>query len=257
MKPLTIPHQPIREQAIQLAFSYLSDKQYEHQIIIYPNNHTLELMDITNSQSSNHVDYSLEMLLENKYKFIGKSVFIAHNHPSNCLEPSMGDYIASKEFNSLLRLNQTHLEEEFIVTQNGICSFVTPPLQSKLFFIENPLNDRDLFSEKEHFFQNIQLEKEESNHIELRKQLIYREILKGNEVAVSSKDLFISNSFSFEELLKITSNFKSVVVWGFPEFKSRKSWERIIDIDNVFGSIEIYSLNKHKDYIPLKKEMIL
>lgn len=248
---------PFRDDIIEKAFHFLKDKEVENQIILFITDDKVEILDITASHSLEAVDYSLEFLLQNKERLVGKNVYIAHNHPSGDLKPSMGDYAASKDFASLLRLNNINLKEEFIVTKDGVSSFSSPPHMSPSFFLEFSEKSKNGSRNPRDTFHVHKITEEQKSDENVLKQSMLQEINEGNEVAFSNTHFFAAKKFTFEELLYITNKIEEVVVFGFPSNEGKRNWERILDINNVFGSIESYAVDHLNQLIAMKKEMVI
>lgn len=247
-------HIKMRKKIIKTAHQYLSNKSAEHHIILFEKeNDEVGLFDLTQNSTEYSVDYSMTAFASIKEHLKGKFVYSAHNHPSGSIEPSMSDYFAFNEFNSLLRLNNIHLLEEFIICSGHATSFKTPETDfSSSTFYQELLCDETV--EIDLTFYSKETINNEKENVE---KLFLKKLSLGYEVAITENTLYYSQSFCFEDLMTITKDINEVVIWGIPNYRDYVSFTKIKDINNVFGSIEFYSLNKDKSLIPLKKSLIL
>lgn len=247
----------LREEAIHLSYELLHKNDTESQLLLYTDGNSIKALDITDSENDDTVDYSLSKILKNKKFFLGQEVYVAHNHPSNDLKPSMGDFAASKEFASLLRLNGVTLTEEFIVTKEGVSSYTIPLDNNERFFIEYLEAEKTFQPSVETSYQKLSTPNTQRHTPKEVEKMIIDSLKRGQESAVTKRAIYVANHFTFENLLEITSEMNEIAIFGIPSYQRRKKWERIIDINNVFGSIETYSLNENKEVLALKKELLL
>lgn len=247
-------HSKLRKKIIKTAYQYLSNKTEEHQIILFEKeNDEIGLFDLTQNNTEYSVDYSMSVFLNIKEQLKGKFVYSAHNHPSGSVEPSMSDYFAFNEFSSLLRLNNINLLEEFIISGGHATSFKTPETDfTSSNFHQELLHDEPV--EIDLTFYSKETDNSEKENVE---KLFLEKLLLGYEVAMTENAIYYSQSFNFEDLMTISKDIDEVAIWGVPNYRDYVSFTKIKDINNVFGSIEFYSLNKEKLLIPLKQSMTL
>lgn len=246
-----------RSLIVQRAYAYLCDKEVEHQIILFfDRDEEVQVVDISSTENARFVQYSLEKLLTAKssYNLKGKTIITAHNHPSGSNEPSSMDYVASKEFHSLLNLNGIEFDGELIVTKKGVSSFSVPDAASSFSHFEELLFEPQV--EQSHSSLGIEIIDDNNLYLSSLQNLISNKLNQGFELAFIDNKLYFSKQFSFEQLLEATNHGENVIIFGIPRYRTNSSWQRIQDIENTFGSIEFYSTDEEQ-LISLKKEMLL
>lgn len=72
------------------------------------------------------VNFSLRRITEGVFRVGGKSVILAHNHPSQILVPSYDDYISTKRIAAHLEANEVTLIDHYIVGDGRIVGILHP-----------------------------------------------------------------------------------------------------------------------------------
>lgn len=247
--PFNPPKKIINRRLIEEVLKFLSTETFEKQIIVYEDNDKIKIIDVSEKESVHKVGFSLKTFLENKEKLLGKEVYIAHNHPSGCLKPSMGDYNSHNFLLSLFRFYNIKIIEEIIIADNEYTFYHLPETKNNSITHPNKKNSLLIKENKAKILK-------ENTFQELNKKLVQL-LTEGSETIITRNFIYTSNFFELEQLLDITNNRNEVCIYGTPHYKEIKNLQRIKDIEKVFGSIEFFSLDDNKNLISLKKENII